>query len=70
MKDRVAVALALLLPGALVIPIFMALHDWGSTAFAKPALASALLTVVETAVLLAAVAVAPALAALLRRLLR
>lgn len=69
MKDRVAAGVALLALAVAVIRIFVALHDWAAGSFARPALASALLAVVQMAILLVALAIAPALAKLVRRAL-
>lgn len=70
MKERIALALAFLVPGVAVLRLILALHTWASAAFAKPALASALLAVVEMAVVLVALAFVPATAKLVRALLR
>ena len=65
--DAIAVAVTLTVLGAGLYAAFVCLDGWAVRSFARPSLASALLAVLDVALLGLAVALAPALSAVIRR---
>jgi hypothetical protein len=66
--DALAVAITFCALGAGLFLAFVGIDGWAVKTFARPVLASALIAVVDVALLALAVALAPALSALIRRL--
>jgi len=66
--DAIAVAVTLAVLGAGLYAAFVCLDGWAVRSFARPNLASALLAVLDVALLGLAVSLAPALSAAIRRL--